>query len=94
MMMLAVLSVQGMRSVHTMNALKTLLASLINGVAVVTFVLAGAVYWAQGLLMVVGAVIGGYGGAHLAQRLDPRLIRRFVILVGCAMTVYFFVRYY
>lgn len=94
MMMLAVLSVQGMRSVHTMNALKTLLASLINGVAVVTFILAGAVYWAQGLLMVVGAVIGGYGGAHLAQRLDPGLVRRFVIIVGCAMTVYFFVRYY
>ncbi len=91
-LMLASLALIGMDNIHTMNALKTLLASLINGVAVATFVLAHAVFWPQALLMVVGAVIGGYGGAHFAQKLDPRLVRRFVIGVGIVMTVYFFVR--
>ncbi len=88
--MLATLSLMGMENIHEMNALKTLLATLINGVAVVIFALNGAVYWPQGLLMVVGAIIGGYGGAYYARKLDPRVVRRFVIVVGFVMTAYFF----
>ncbi len=88
---LAALALLGMSHIHTMNAIRTLLASCINGVAVATFVLAGAVAWPQALLMTAGAVVGGYGGARYARRLDPKLVRRFVIAVGCAMTAYFFV---
>lgn len=91
-LMLAALSVMGMENIHEMNALKTVLASCINGVAVVTFVLAGAVFWPEAVAMVAGAVVGGYGGAHYARRLPPLLVRRFVILVGFGMTIYFFVR--
>ena len=43
--------------------------------------------------MLAGAILGGYGGAHLAQRLDPKLVRRLVILVGFSMTAYFFWKY-
>ncbi len=91
-LMLASLALIGMSNIHTMNALKTLLASLINGVAVVTFVVARAVFWPQAILMIAGAVIGGYGGAYFARQLDPRLVRRFVIAVGFMMTIYFFIR--
>ncbi len=42
--------------------------------------------------MTADAVVGGYGGAHYAGRLDPKLVRRFVIAVGCATTLYFFLR--
>ena len=38
------------------------------------------------------AIAGGYGGAHYARRLDPRRVRSFVIVVGFAMTLYFFLR--
>lgn len=92
-LMLALLAIAGMRSIHAMNALKNLLASIINGVAIVVFIAAGAVFWPQALVMVVGAIAGGYGGASLARRLDPRLIRYFVILVGLTMAAYFFIRY-
>jgi uncharacterized membrane protein YfcA len=68
------------------------LASCINGVAVVTFIIAGAIYWPQAILMIVGAIIGGYGGAYFARKLDQRWIRIFVIAVGFIMTIYFFVR--
>lgn len=91
-LMLAALSLMGMENIHEMNALKTVLASCINGVAVLTFIVAGAVFWGQAAVMVVGAIAGGYGGAHFARQLDPRLVRRFVILVGFGMTIYFFVR--
>jgi uncharacterized membrane protein YfcA len=90
-MMLAAFTMMGMEHIHSMNALKNILASCINGVAVVTFILAGVVVWPQAVVMIVGAIAGGYGAAVLARRLEPRLVRGFVIAVGLAMTVYFFV---
>jgi uncharacterized protein len=92
-LMLATLSLTGMKNLHAMNALKVILAACVNGVAVLTFIIAGAVAWPQALVMIVGAIIGGYGGAHIARRLDQRLVRQFVIFVGCLMTVIFFIVY-
>lgn len=91
-LMLSMLAVMGQDNIHTMNALKNLLASCINGVAVITFIIHGAVFWPQAIVMVVGAIAGGYGAAIYAQRLDPKLVRRFVIAVGFAVTIYFFIR--
>jgi uncharacterized membrane protein YfcA len=50
--------------------------------------------WPQAIVMTLGAIFGGYFGAHFAQKLPPSWIRCFVLLVGSAMTVYFFVRAY
>ena len=91
-LMLAVLALAGMENIHEMNAIKSVLAASINGIAVVTFIAAGKVDWPQAILMAVGAILGGFGGAHLAKQLDPRLVRNFVLTVAIAMTVYFFVK--
>src|SRR5437763_8662559 len=91
-LMLASLGLMGMENIHEMNAMKTLLATLINGVAVVIFILRGVVAWPQTIVMVIGAIIGGYAGAYYARKIDQRWIRGFVILVGISMTIYFFVR--
>ena len=91
-LMLAALAISGMEDMHAMNGLKNWLATCINGVAVVTFILSGAVLWPQAVVMIIGATAGGYAGASAARRLDPKLVRRFVIAVGCALTVYFFIR--
>jgi uncharacterized membrane protein YfcA len=90
---LALFSMLGLRNIHAMNGLKALLAAIGNAAAVVAFIIAGAVRWPQALLMVCGAVLGGYGGAWYAQRLNPKLVRYFAIAVGTCMTVYFFMRY-
>jgi uncharacterized protein len=92
--MLAVLSLLGMTDVHRMNALKTALATLVNGVAVVAFIWARAVVWGPGLVMVAGGVIGGYGGASVARLTDPKHVRRLVLVIAWTMTVYFFVHTY
>lgn len=92
--MLAMLAILGMADIHTMNALKTVMATVINGVAVVTFIVARAVYWKQGGVMIVGGVIGGYLGAHYALKLPQKWVRVFVVLVGTGMTIYFFVEAY
>lgn len=91
-LMLASLALIGMENLHAMNAVKTVLASCINGVAVVTFIIAGAVFWPQALVMIVGSVTGGYGGASVARKLPPAGIRWFVIAVGLGMSVVFFIQ--
>jgi uncharacterized protein len=88
-MMLALLAVIRLGDIHNLNAVKSLLAAAINGAAVVTFILARKVVWPQAFLMLAGAILGGYGGAHFAQKLDARVIRRVVIVTGFSMTLYF-----
>jgi uncharacterized membrane protein YfcA len=91
-LMLATLALAGMTNIHAMNALKTILGAVINGVAVLAFIVAGKVAWQPGSVMVVGGIVGGYAGATLARRIAPNRVRAFVGLVAWAMTIYFFVR--
>ena len=93
-MNLAMLAALGMTDIHAMNALKVVLGGFINGVATVTFVVSGAIVWPQAIVMTAGAILGGYFAAHYAQKLPQAWIRGFVIVVGVAMTAYFFVRAY
>ncbi len=90
--MLAMFALMGVKSIHTMNGLKTLLASICNGMALMTFIVAGAVVWPQAILMLIGAAAGGYGGAWYAQRIAPEKVRVLVIVIGFAMSAYFFLR--
>ena len=88
-MMLALFSLLRSESIHTLNALKALLAGAMNGVALILFVAKGAVDWDKGLVMMGGAIAGGYLGATFAQRIPPRQVRRFVVATAWAMTAYF-----
>jgi uncharacterized membrane protein YfcA len=93
-MMLATFTVLGMTHIHKMNALKNVLGTLINGVAVVAFIIAGAVQWAPGAVMIVGGLAGGYLGAAGARKVDPRRVRPFVVALAWAMSIVFFVKTY
>ena len=93
-MNLAMLAAMGMTDIHAMNKLKVILGGIINGVAVVTFIVARAILWPQGIVMTAGALLGGYSSAFYAQKLPQAWIRALVILVGTAMTIYFFIRGY
>jgi uncharacterized membrane protein YfcA len=87
---LAMLAALGMTDIHAMNGLKVVLGGIINGIAVITFVVAKAIVWKQGSVMIAGALFGGYFAAHYAQKLPAAWIRAFVIVVGIGMTAYFF----
>lgn len=93
-MNLAMLAAIGMTDIHAMNALKVVLGGVINAMAVVMFIVSGAVAWKSGTIMILGALAGGYFGAHYAQKLPPKWIRAFVILIGTGMTIYFFWKAY
>jgi uncharacterized membrane protein YfcA len=91
---LAMLSVLGMTDIHAMNALKVVLGGVINSVAVVAFIVAKAIAWPQALVLTAGAIVGGYFGAHYAQKLPQAWVRWSVIAVGVGMTGYFFWKAY
>jgi len=93
-MTLAMLAILGMRDIHAMGAIRTMLAVAINAAAVVTFIVAGAVLWPQCAVMIIGSLAGGWFGAHYAQKAEPGKIRVAVICVGFAMSAYFFATIY
>jgi len=91
-MMLATFAIAGMTDIHEMNALKTLLGVAINGLALITFVVKGAIAWGPGLVMIAGAIVGGYFGATIARKTDPKWVRLLVTVIAWTMTTYFFLR--
>jgi len=93
-LMLALLQLLGIDDMRRANAFKVLLATVINGVAVIPFVIARAIAWEAALFMSVGAIAGGYLGAGVVKRLPSEVVRRFVIVVAVTMTVYFFWKTY
>ncbi|MGP6156752.1 MAG: sulfite exporter TauE/SafE family protein [Vulcanimicrobiaceae bacterium] len=93
-MMLAVLSLLGMTDIHRMNGIKTVLATLVNGIAVAAFVVARMVEWGPGIVMIAGGISGGYAGAAIARRVDAKYVRALVLVIAWGMTVYFFARTY
>ncbi len=66
---------------------------MVNGVAMLTFILAKIIFWPQALLMIAGSLIGGYAGAHYAQKMNQQHVRWIVVAVGLSMSGYFFIRY-
>lgn len=91
-MMLATLAIAGMTDIHQMNAVKSVLAVLINGVALAEFIALGAIAWAPGIIMVAGGIAGGYAGAATARRVEPRYVRALVMVIAWGMTIYFFLQ--
>src|SRR6202171_5479854 len=91
---LAMLAALGMTDIHAMNKFKVILGAVINGVAAIAFIATGFILWPQAGVMTVGAILGGYGAAHYAQKLPQHWIRAFVIAIGALITVYFFARAY
>jgi uncharacterized protein len=50
------------------------------------------VHWPIALLMAAGGIVGGYGGAAIARRINPVAVRWVVIALSMSLTVYFFLR--
>lgn len=70
------------------NAVKGLLAMLMNFVALVVFSLFGPVQWAPAAVMAVAAILGGYAGVALARRLNALVLRRVIVTWGISQGLY------
>jgi uncharacterized protein len=92
-LMLAALSILGLTDIYQMNGLKNFFALCINGVAAMYFIFAHMVEWPYVLIMAVGAIAGGVGGAGLARRMGRTAMRRVVIGIGFAMSLSLFLKW-
>ncbi len=90
-MLLAVLGLALHERLNRLNALKQVLALVINVVAALFFVFTGKVYWGFAVVMAVGSLLGGNLGGRLAHRLDPQVLRAVVVVFGTAVGVYYLV---
>jgi uncharacterized protein len=91
-LMLAALTMFGMRDINAMNGLKMALVGVMTAIAIVAFIVADVVRWTETLPMIAGSLVGGYVAAHFAQRLDQRLVKGLVVVLGVGLTAFFFWR--
>ncbi|MGA0605582.1 sulfite exporter TauE/SafE family protein [Phenylobacterium sp. VNQ135] len=94
LMMMSAWSLLDEADVKSLNPVKTLLVTAANTVAIICFAVAGAVDWGAAAALGTGAIIGGYGGAHLGRRLPAAVIRWATLIATAAITVAFFGRAY
>jgi uncharacterized membrane protein YfcA len=92
-LMLAGLSFAGLDDIHQMNALKVLLATLINGVAAVIFLL-GPIVWPLAILMAITSSFGGFLGMAYARKVKPDQLRLAILAVGITLTGVYFAKVY
>jgi hypothetical protein len=81
-------------SIHRMNAVKSLVVGCINGIAAAYFLIRGVAELPTAGVMGACAVLGGYGGARLAQLVSPERVRVVVVLVGVGLTLALAARYW
>ncbi|MCX6898860.1 MAG: sulfite exporter TauE/SafE family protein [Verrucomicrobia bacterium] len=89
-LMLASLGFLGLGDIHEMNALKTILGSLINLVAAAWFIWAGLIEWPKAVVMTGGALVGYYLGAHFSQRIPQHRVRQIITAIGFAISAVMF----
>jgi len=91
-LMLSALALMGLSDIHRMNAVKSLLASGINGMSVAVFLWSGRVDWGYAVPMILSAIVGGFAGASVARRLDKNVVRYTVITIGLLLSAYYFLK--
>lgn len=74
-------------ALQRLNALKNILAALVNGVAAVLFIALADVDWAVAGLLAAGAVCGGQLGARLGRRIPAGWLRLVIVVVGVSVAV-------
>lgn len=84
----------GRLEMHQMNAVKNVLAVVINGTASIDFVVHGLVRAQPALWMAVGAISGGIIGGRLARRARAQQVRLLVVLIGFAISALLAWRHY
>lgn len=91
-LMLVILGFLGLEDIHAMNGLKNFFGICINGVASAWFILHGVVIWPIALLMMAGAIAGGWVGAGFARRIGKEKARFAVVAIGLGITVVLFLQ--
>ena len=86
-LLLSVLGLTLPEDLQRINALKNVLAAIVNGVAGLIFAFAADVAWLPVALIAAGSAVGGQVGARYGRRLPPRALRALIVVVGLVAVV-------
>jgi uncharacterized membrane protein YfcA len=86
-LLLAILGLALPDDLHRVNALKNVLAGIVNGVAALIFIAIADVAWGPAALIAAGSVVGAQLAARYGRRLSPQALRAVIVAVGIAAIV-------
>jgi uncharacterized membrane protein YfcA len=90
----AVLALGEPEDIRKVKVLKNLLATAVSLAAISIFVTRGMIAWQPTLVMLCGALIGGYAGGYLVKVLPGVIVRWFVLVAGTFMTFFYAWRFW
>jgi uncharacterized membrane protein YfcA len=92
--LMTIVTLSGVEDLQEANAIKNAVAAIVSLIAVIILAFKGLILWNYGILMVIGAILGGYLGGRFAKRLSKQALRYFVLAAASLLTaVYFWTTY-
>jgi uncharacterized membrane protein YfcA len=86
-LLMAILGIGLDSNLQRMNGIKNILATVVNSVAAVLFIIVAHVDWLAALLIAVGSTIGGFVGARFGRRLPQVVLRGLIVGIGVIAVV-------
>ena len=86
-LLLAVMAVALPLGINELQGVRSVLSTLINGVAATVFIIRGHLAWEVIVVLLLGTLTGGMVGTALIRRLSPNVVRALVIATGVASTI-------
>jgi uncharacterized membrane protein YfcA len=92
--LMTIVTLSGVEDLQEANAIKNTVATFVSLIAVAILAYRGLILWNYGVLMIAGALIGGFAGGKLARFLSKRALRSVVLVVAVVLTAVYFWRAY
>jgi len=91
--LLAIYAMFGHEDIHEANALRNATITIVTIIGIALFAQAGVIRWLPSVIMMAGAVTGGYGMARFARRMPQQIVRRAILAWAIVLTALAFWRY-
>ena len=82
-------SFYGIKSNDTLERLALFLVGASNGIAILIFICSGLIFWPFALVMITGAILGGYLGNACKEKINIARVKKNAIVIGATVTLYF-----
>lgn len=89
---ITLLTLFGIEDLHETNALKVVSTTVANGTVCIIFAVFGQIEWRFCLMAMAACAVGGYLSARIAKLVPQDALRWFIIVLGFAMSGWFFYR--
>jgi len=86
-LLIAILGIGLVGSLPYINAIKNVLATIVNSIAAVVFVIVSEVNWPAAIAIAVGSVLGAQVGGKVGRKIPPTIYRVIIVAVGIAAIV-------